>query len=1041
MNVTQMIEKEKQRAAPHEYWRSEKNQSNENEDSEKVSVFDNCLTDTETTLSFLDLNSENTDLHKGNKHADQTKDIEDDSDNIASGSTFFDDLDETDYFDSEDEYWDTLRNKNIKEEVCQHCHSYHLPRSTKDIVPCPFNEAYDLYPAFTPAVQQFAKENDFEIHDVYGDENCLFRAVADQFMVNGCPGHTEVSLRETVIKRLRSNSVKYGVPRSAFLSGETWEAYLLKMEQTRGRLHRIFMQVLADVFLLNISIYSIFHDKVQYSCIAVEPAEKINTVSIFLGQVGEYHIFSFRPLQWMTELPYKAQIFRMLAICTEKRLDERRNLVDRKVAVMSPGHFPKSNLAENIQFVIQSISFQEKSKRLQSSKHTNSEREKIFKSYNGSDLELEEDEDTCIRSRLIEDHSWVDPLSGIPLPYLGFIMKLIFPYKMFDGEIARYFLLRIGEIYFHYLGSYADQSCLTLRDVSRTQKMHRLDINHKGKSSYCRVVVLKMDTEAIYDNTFLDDYTGIRHVIVDMSNSFPGYCRLRLSTSSLIDANDNVAKIGIVMYQKAFRITDKIRSDIDLKYYRKVECIGVPCYTFPFMHRWTKKRYDFPSGEVISSIIEQGCTLIPKPHPKSTCPDLEWQFNFSIAEHLLFKSLSTSQRHGFLVLKLLLKNMVHHTPFKTKHLKSVFLMACEEMHVDVWETNFSGCVLYVLSSLLSCLKANFLPHYFIPENNLIDSCREDEITTMCTIVEYIRLFPTSVIELIAEKYGFTYGANLIKSVLSKENYSADRQDFQATLNELLGHLTIKTAKVMAKMGFYNISLDILQDRFEQSLLGLQTGLRQASFSFCDFFMSALMEIRQKSSRVNLARTFDMRIGSNVSGMVLQKHKVTLQTYLPWTVDSRLDWIEVPITNSTDFTSIASFLYDISKREYWRRNTALAELAITTAIQCIRETLKQNSGSKSNEDVENQILKRKLILFYMHVYSISLLNYWLNPLINHMDEIEELCIEFPGIAGVIYSMCMFTRQPAKAEEYLKKFDAYVFGRNHSPGTTRSPMDLD
>lgn len=86
----------------------------------------------------------------------------------------------------------------------------------------------------------------------------------------------------------------------------------------------------------------------------------------------------------------EAQIFRMLAICTEKRLDERRNLVVRKVAVMSPGHFPKSNLAENIQFVIQSISFQEKSKRLQSSKHTNSEREKIFKSYNGSDLELEE---------------------------------------------------------------------------------------------------------------------------------------------------------------------------------------------------------------------------------------------------------------------------------------------------------------------------------------------------------------------------------------------------------------------------------------------------------------------------------------------------------------------------------------------------------------------------------------------------------------------------------------------------------------------------
>lgn len=76
------------------------------------------------------------------------------------------------------------------------------------------------------------------------------------------------------------------------------------MEKTRERLNRIFMQVLADVFLLDISIYSGFHDKVQYSCITAEPAKKIKKFSIFLGQVGEYHIFSFRPLQWMTELPY-----------------------------------------------------------------------------------------------------------------------------------------------------------------------------------------------------------------------------------------------------------------------------------------------------------------------------------------------------------------------------------------------------------------------------------------------------------------------------------------------------------------------------------------------------------------------------------------------------------------------------------------------------------------------------------------------------------------------------------------------------------------
>lgn len=35
------------------------------------------------------------------------------------------------------------------------------------------------------------------------------------------------------------------------------------------------------------------------------------------------------------------------------------------------------------------------------------------------------------------------------------------------------------------------------------------------------------------------------------------------------------------------------------------------------------------------------------------------------------------------------------------------------------------------------------------------------------------------------------------------------------------------------------------------------------------------------------------------------------------VDLRLDWIKVLCINSIDFIFIVSFLYDISKREYWR----------------------------------------------------------------------------------------------------------------------------
>lgn len=68
------------------------------------------------------------------------------------------------------------------------------------VCPGTFSEVYDMYPAFTPLVQAFAKENNFEIYDVYEDELCVYRAVSDQFMINGCLGHTELSLHETVIE-------------------------------------------------------------------------------------------------------------------------------------------------------------------------------------------------------------------------------------------------------------------------------------------------------------------------------------------------------------------------------------------------------------------------------------------------------------------------------------------------------------------------------------------------------------------------------------------------------------------------------------------------------------------------------------------------------------------------------------------------------------------------------------------------------------------------------------------------------------------------
>lgn len=87
----------------------------------------------------------------------------------------------------------------------------------------------------------------------------------------------------------------------------------------------------------------------------------------------------------------ESQILRLLVTCTEKNEEERKQILDRRLASLSQGHFPVSNLTEYVQFVSQYISFHE-ARRAQRSKHTYFEQ--IFKSYSGSDLQMEESEGT-----------------------------------------------------------------------------------------------------------------------------------------------------------------------------------------------------------------------------------------------------------------------------------------------------------------------------------------------------------------------------------------------------------------------------------------------------------------------------------------------------------------------------------------------------------------------------------------------------------------------------------------------------------------------
>jgi hypothetical protein len=50
------------------------------------------------------------------------------------------------------------------------------------------------------ALEEFAADNDLELHDVLGDGNCMFRALEDQMQINAQFGHTARSLRRRAVE-------------------------------------------------------------------------------------------------------------------------------------------------------------------------------------------------------------------------------------------------------------------------------------------------------------------------------------------------------------------------------------------------------------------------------------------------------------------------------------------------------------------------------------------------------------------------------------------------------------------------------------------------------------------------------------------------------------------------------------------------------------------------------------------------------------------------------------------------------------------------
>lgn len=151
--------------------------------------------------------------------------------------------------------------------------------------------------------------------------------------------------------------------------------------------------------------------------------------------------------------------------------------------------------------------------------------------------------------------------------------------------------------------------------------------------------------------------------------------------------------------------------------------------------------------QFVDEIIADGCHVVAVPSKVTAKQELEWRISFSSSEGKLAREAVTDyQRQCYVYLKML-RNQIKkpESAMSSYVFKSVFLHCCEKLPVNYWKDYPGNCVLFMLDSILECLRKKNVPTYFLPENNLIDHLSETELQAAIVEVQTLRLDPITPI--------------------------------------------------------------------------------------------------------------------------------------------------------------------------------------------------------------------------------------------------------------------------------------------------------
>ena len=643
---------------------------------------------------------------------------------------------------------------------------------------------------------------------------------------------------------------------------------------------------------------------------------------------------------------------------------------------------------------------------------------------------------TDTEGHTLSDPLHIDVLTGIPLLHLSFMFKILVPmnmvliYNFVHSGILR--TLSKSKVYF--VGSKAARFDAHLEDISKCQKKGKY---YSSCNNHClKAAIVPKGKIVQHKSRYLEDlrFRSVPTLLADSSQTHVGYCRVRvLLNDADIDENVVVHR-GNEKYLKEIKVADRdlLPPHITMVYN------GLQCETFPpEAQEWIdrKRKFSFPSRQLLETISNLGCTLIQKAHQWSSDPDIEWKYDFSLANHAIrTRGLSFDQIHGFYIFKILIENVCSHLKrkLKIKHLTAVYFRALEELSDEMWKSNFSGCILFAVESLVACLKARYLPHYFIPSNNLIDSFSAKETNDIRVNVECIRMFPLLVLQFTAENHGYNFAQKLIEIVMKDCSSFQYNKDVMTLFTEALIPGIMGVMRVLTRRGFYKAAFQQLVNLQEQMIFVEMPADCHAIPEFIDVFETALRSFRQQTTRVILSLLFEKYTKTNVLYKIIDERSTFAKDILPWKTRPEIDWMEIPAEKVSDLSTLAEYFFSCGMKEYNKRNKTLATSTIETAITCLQKCIQADTicpnnieDEKLKEEVFSQRdaillkLKRQLMSYYICLWRVSKLDWTVEPLRGHMDDIEKLCLDLPDKIGILVEMFRYVGMKDKALEYEQK----------------------